>query len=283
MKSLLFVPADNERKLAKAAGCGADALAFDLEDSVLPDRKPEARRMLADYLSSYRGASQAWVRVNDLASGELLKDLVAVVKLGPVGIVLPKIRGYEDLETVSHYLDMAEVAADRPLGATRILAVCTETPSAVLRMGELSTRSLPRLQGMLWGGEDLSSAIGAGDPRAPDGSWRPVYEHARIQCLLACHALGVEAIDTVYVDFRNPEGCRANSMAARYDGFTGKVAIHPDQVPLINAAFTPSAEERAHAQRVVDAFASGAGAVSLDGKMYDIPHLKAARRLLAAV
>jgi citrate lyase subunit beta/citryl-CoA lyase len=282
MKSLLFVPADNERKLAKAAGCGADALAFDLEDSVLPDRKPEARRMLADYLASYRGASQAWVRVNDLASGELLRDLAAVVKLGPVGIVLPKIRGYEDLETVSHYLDMAEVAADRPLGSTRILAVCTETPSAVLRMGELSTRSLPRLQGMLWGGEDLSSAIGAGDPRAPDGSWRPVYEHARIQCLLACHALGVEALDTVYVDFKNPEGCRANSTAARYDGFTGKVAIHPDQVPIINAAFTPSSDERAHAQRVVDAFASGAGAVSLDGKMYDIPHLKAARRLLAS-
>jgi citrate lyase subunit beta/citryl-CoA lyase len=282
MKSLLFVPADNERKLAKAAACGADALAFDLEDSVLPDRKPEARRMLAAYLPTYAGKSQPWVRVNDLASGELLKDLAAVVRLAPVGIVLPKIRGPEDLETVSHYLDMAEVAADRPPGSTRILAVCTETASAVLRMGEIARGTFPRLQGLCWGGEDLSSALGAGDPRAPDGSWRPVYEHARTQCLLAAHALGVEAIDTVYVDFKNPDGCRANSAAARYDGFTGKIAIHPDQVTIINAAFTPSADELAHARRVVEAFASGAGAVSLDGKMYDIPHLKAAQRLLAS-
>ena len=178
---------------------------------------------------------------------------------------------------------MAEAMSGLAIGSTRILAVCTETPSAVLRMGELKPGAFPRLLGMLWGGEDLSSALGAGDPRAPDGSWRPVYEHARIQCLLACHALEIEALDTVYVDFKNPEGCSRNAEAARYDGFTGKIAIHPDQVPLINAAFTPTAEEIAHAQRVVEAFAGGAGAVSLDGKMYDVPHLKGAKRLLASV
>lgn len=283
MRSLLFVPADNERKLAKAEFCGADALVFDLEDSVLPERKPAARRMLAEYLSSYRGSSQVWIRINDLTSGELLKDLAAAVPMGPLGIMQPKIRGPEDLEIVSHYLDMAEVQAGREAGSMGMLAVCTETPSAVLRMGELIGRRLPRLKGMLWGGEDLSSAIGAGDPRAPDGSWRPVYEYARTQCLLACHALEVEALDTVYVDFRDPEGCRRNSEAARYDGFTGKVAIHPDQVAVINAAFTPSDDEIAQARRVIAAFASGAGAVSLDGKMLDIPHLKGARRLLASV
>jgi len=282
MKSLLFIPADNERKLAKAAGCGADALAFDLEDSVLPERKAAARAMLVDYLRSYSGSSEVWIRVNDLASGELLRDLAAVVVSAPVGIVLPKIRGPEDIQTVSHYLDMAEALAGLAAGSISILAVCTETPSAVLRMGELVSHAMPRLKGMLWGGEDLSSAMGAGDPRAPDGSWRPVYEHARTQCLLACHALGIEAIDTVYVDFKNPEGCRVNSQAARYDGFTGKVAIHPDQVPIINAAFSPSEDELAFARRVVAAFASGAGSVSLDGKMFDIPHLKGARRLLAA-
>ncbi len=282
MKSLLFVPADSERKLAKAAGAGADALAFDLEDAVLPERKPLARQMLADYARSYTGKSQFWVRVNDLASGELLKDLAAAVPLAPVGIVLPKIRGPEDLLTVSRYLDMAEAMSGVGAGSIGILAVCTETPSAVLRMGELRPGHYPRLKGMLWGGEDLSAAIGAGDPRAADGSWRPVYQHARIQCLLACHALEVEAIDTVYVDFKDPDGCTRNTEAARYDGFTGKVAIHPDQVPLINAAFTPSAAEIAQAQRVVAAFAGGAGAVSLDGKMYDVPHLKGALRLLAS-
>jgi citrate lyase subunit beta/citryl-CoA lyase len=280
MKSLLFVPADSERKLLKAESAGADALALDLEDSVLPDRKPAARAMLAEYARGYRGASQLWVRVNDLASGELLRDLVAAVPLAPVGIVLPKIRGPEDLDTVAHYLDMAEAANGIEIGSIGILAVCTETPSAVLRMGELLQRARPRLKGMLWGGEDLSSAIGAGDPRNAVGGWHPVYEHARTQCLLACHALEIEAIDTVYVDFRNPDGCRDSSLAARYDGFTGKVAIHPDQVPVINAAFTPTAEQIEQARRVIAAFASGAGAVSLDGKMLDMPHLKGAQRVL---
>jgi citrate lyase subunit beta / citryl-CoA lyase len=280
MKSLLFVPADSERKLAKAESCGADALAIDLEDAVLPDRKPLARQMLAAYAKDYRGQSQLWVRVNDLASGELLKDLAAVVPLAPVGIVLPKISGPEDLDIVGYYLDMAEVAAGIRQGQTKMLAVCTETASAVLRMGELVGTVRPRLTGMLWGGEDLSAALGAGDPRHPDGRWRSMYAHARNQCLLACHALGVEAIDTVYVDFRDPDGCRANSLAARYDGFTGKVAIHPDQVPVINAAFTPTDDEIAHAKRVIAAFAEGAGAVSLDGKMLDVPHLKSARQML---
>lgn len=281
MRSLLFVPADSERKLAKAAELGSDALAFDLEDSVLPARKAIARQMLADYLRGYRGASEVWVRVNDLASGELLKDLAAVVPLAPRGIVLPKILGPEDVTTVEGYLDMAETMAGIARGSIGILAVCTETPAAVLRMGELVKRGAGRLKGMAWGGEDLSAAIGAGDPRAPDGAWRPVYEHARIQCLLACHALGIEAIDTVYVDFRNPDGCRANTLAARYDGFTGKIAIHPDQVAIINESFSPTEAEIAFARRVIAAFSSGAGAVSLDGKMLDIPHLKSARRALA--
>lgn len=282
MKSLLFIPADNDRKLAKAAASDADALAFDLEDAVQPARKALARQMLVEFLKTYAGRAQVWIRVNDLASGELLADLAAVIGSAPVGILLPKILGPECIEKVSHYLDMAETAAERPLGSTGIIAVCTETPSAVLRMGELARCTFPRLRGLAWGGEDLSAALGAGDPRAVDGRWRPVYEHARTQCLLAAHTLGVEAIDTVYVDFRNDDGCRLNTLTARHDGFTGKIAIHPDQVPIINAAFTPSDDELAHAERVINAFASGAGAVQLDGKMLDIPHLKAARRLLAA-
>jgi citrate lyase subunit beta/citryl-CoA lyase len=283
MRSLLFVPADNERKLAKAAGIGADALVFDLEDSVLPPRKATARKMLAEYLGSYSGKSEVWVRVNDLGSGELLKDLVAAVPMKPVGILLPKIFSAEDLDTVGHYLDMAEAAHDIAAGSLGIITVSTETPSAVLRMPELLNRQRPRLKVLTWGAEDLSTALAAGEPRTADGAWRPVYQHARTQCLLAAHALGIEAMDTVYVDFRDSEGCRRNCETARHEGFTGKIAIHPDQVPVINEAFTPSAAELDFARRVIAAFESGSGAASLDGKMIDMPHLKSAQRLLKSV
>jgi len=285
IRSLLFVPADSDRKLARASGTGADALVLDLEDSVLPERKPTARSMARDYLSSTADdefRKRLWVRVNDLASGELLQDLAVVAAARPAGIILPKIRGPEDLKAVEHYLEAFEVASGLTEGTLKILTLVTETPAAILRLGELVAGRHPRVQGLMWGAEDLSSAIGAGDPRAPDGSWRPTYVHARIQCLLAAHAMSIEAIDTVYVNYRDPEGLRKSCHAARFDGFTGRVAIHPDQVPIINEAFTPTAEERALAQRIVAAFDGGAGAVSIDGKMYDIPHLKAARRLLGS-
>jgi citrate lyase subunit beta/citryl-CoA lyase len=289
LRSMLFVPADSERKLAKSAGAGADALILDLEDSVLPERKPLARGLAREYLQSHAQGGPIWIRVNDLASGELLKDLVSVLPARPAGIVLPKIRGPEDIETVTHYLDALEAANDS--AGTAILALVTETPAAVLRMGELVRTTalgpiglprpaLPRLVAVGWGAEDLSSALGAGDPRLPNGAWRPMYEHARCQCILAAHGLGVEAIDTVYVNYRDDEGLRVACEASRYDGFTGRFAIHPDQVPVINRAYTPSDAELALAQRIVAAFGSGAGAVSLDGKMYDIPHLKAAQRLI---
>lgn len=280
IRSMLFVPADSEKKLAKAGSTASDALVLDLEDSVLPERKPTARVLLRAYLSAATDRSRLWVRVNDMASGELLNDLPTVVAGAPRGIVLPKIRGPEDLEQVSHYLDALEAANGLAQGAIGIVPVCTETPAAVLRLGELVRGSWPRLRGFIWGAEDLSAALGAGDPRTTEGAWRPTYEYARSQCLLAAHALGVEALDTVYVDFHDTDGLRRSCLQARHDGFTGRVAIHPDQVGIINDAFTPSAEERALAQRIVDAFASGAGAVSLDGKMYDIPHLRSARRVL---
>jgi citrate lyase subunit beta/citryl-CoA lyase len=283
IRSVLFVPSDSEKKLARASSCGADVVVLDLEDSVLPERKPLARQMTASYLRAAPDRSRLWVRINDLASGELLKDLAKVVSAAPAGIVLPKIRGPEDVRTVGCHLDALEVAFDVPSGSIRLLVLVTETPSAILRLGELvRERPDPRIVGLMWGAEDLSSALGAGDPRTTEGAWRPTYVHARTECLLASHALGVEAIDTVYVNYRDPEGLRTSCQSARYDGFTGRVAIHPDQVPIINEAFSPTAAEVALARRVVEAFAGGSGAVSLDGKMYDIPHLKAARRLLAA-
>jgi citrate lyase subunit beta/citryl-CoA lyase len=282
MRSFLFVPADSERKLARATQTAADVLVLDLEDSVLPERKAAARQLLAAYLGGRDRDRRIWIRVNEVGSGDLLEDLAAVVPLRPAGIVLPKIRGPEDIKVAGDYLTMAEaIHADVP-GRIGIIAVCTETPSAVLRMGELAQAHLPRLAGLMWGGEDLASALGARAPRTPDGGWRPVYEHARTQCLLAARALDVIAIDTVFVDVRDAEGCRRSALAARDDGFDAKIAIHPDQAVIINAAFTPSADDLELARQIVAAFDGGRGAVVFEGKMLDIPHLKAARRLLAS-
>ncbi len=282
MRSILFVPADSEKKLSKAAGTAADALVLDLEDAVLPDRKPQAREMMCEYLGALPDRSRMWVRVNDLTSGEMLRDLAKTVPARPAGILLPKIRGPEDVAVVGHYLDALESEHGLEPGQIRVMAIVTETPAAMLRMGEIAKQAHPRISHVAWGGEDLSSALGAGDPRTPQGAWRPMYEYARNQCLLLGHALGAEVMDTVYVNFKDPEGLKTSCLQSRYDGFTGRIAIHPDQCVAINEAFTATDAERAMAQRIVDAFKSGAGAVQIDGKMYDIPHLKAARRLLAS-
>lgn len=283
IRSWLFVPADSERKLARAAGTEADALVLDLEDSVLPARKPLARDMMRSHLDQVEQRSRWWVRVNSLSSGELLTDLVAAVPARPAGILLPKIFGPEDLQAVEHYLEALEAQHGIEAGAIRLAVLVTETPSAILRLGELVRQPHPRVQAVLWGAEDLSSAMGAGDPRDERGAWRPTYEYARSQALLTAHAMGAEAIDTVYVDFNDPKGLAASCAVSRHDGFTGRVAIHPSQVASINQAYSPGEQEVALARRIVEAFAGGAGAVAIDGKMYDIPHLKAASRLLASL
>ena len=280
MRTLLFVPADSERKLVKAVAAGSDALAIDLEDAVLPARKAVGREMLVEFAKTYRADSELWIRVNDLTSGELLRDLACVVKVAPKGILLPKIRDRQDVETVQNYLTMAESMAGLEEGSIKILAIATETPQIIMNMPGLAAKRPERVVGLIWGAEDLSSAIGAGDPRQADGAWRPAYHQVRNQCLFAAHAMEVAVMDTVFVDFRDPEGCRRSAEMARYDGFTGKIAIHPDQIPIINEAFTPTAAEIAFAERVVAAFEGGAGSVSIDGKMFDVPHLKAARRML---
>jgi citrate lyase subunit beta/citryl-CoA lyase len=283
MRSLLFVPADSERKLARAAEAGADALILDLEDSVLPERKAAARGLAVEYLRSAVTSAACWIRVNDLRSGALEQDLAEIVPARPAGIVLPKIVAADDISTVSALLGGLEAQHGITTGGIGLLVLATETPAGVLRMHQLLDLRCARLRALSWGAEDLSSALGAGNPRRADGSWRAVYEHARTQCLLASHALELEAIDTVYVDFRNQADFARDCADSRHDGFTGRLAIHPDQVPVIHEAYTPGDAERRLAQRIVEAFAStvAAGVVSIDGKMYDLPHLKAARRLLA--
>jgi citrate lyase subunit beta/citryl-CoA lyase len=283
MRSFLFVPADNERKLLRADSTAADALVYDLEDSVLPERKATGRQLLTSHLQGRAPSERTWIRVNGVESSDLLLDLAVAVALRPAGIVLPKIRGPDDVRQVSDYLTMAETMVEAVPGTTKIIAVCTETPIAVLQTANLATARLTRLAGLMWGAEDLSSILGASDPRTADGTWRPVYQHARTQCLLAAHALNVLAVDTVFVDVRDPDGCRQSAEQARADGFTSKIAIHPDQATIINEVFTPNASQVDRARRIVAAFRGAHGAVVLDGKMLDIPHLSAARRLLESI
>jgi citrate lyase subunit beta/citryl-CoA lyase len=284
LRSLLFVPGDGERKFAKAAGCGADALILDLEDAVAASQKPEARRLVAGMLD-HRGATpwSFWVRINSLDTGLTGEDLAAIVRPGLDGVLLPKANGAQDVVRVAGELDELEAAAGMAVGSTRVLVVSTETPLAMFNLGSYSPAH-PRLAGLTWGAEDLSAAIGATGNKGPDGEWSHPYQLARSLCLFAAAAAEVAPIDTLYADFRDTAGLAASCRAAQRDGFTGRVAIHPDQVATINACFTPTAEDAARARRLVEAFAAqpDAGTIGLDGQMYDIPHLKAARRILSA-
>ena len=284
-RSWLFIPGDSDKKLGKADGAGADALILDLEDSVVPESKPVAReKVLAHLLARPRAerVSQLWVRINPLDDAAL-QDLAAVMAGNPDGIMIPKTNGAGDVARLSHYLDAFEAAHGLPAGGTRILPVATETAAGTLKLLEFADRVLPRLIGLTWGAEDLSTALGASTNLDPAGGWALVYRLARVQVLLAAKAAGVAAIDTLYVDFRDEAGLRQTSTQAAEEGFSGRIAIHPAQVAPINAAFAPSVAAVAHARRIIAAFDAqpGAGTVGLDGRMIDIPHLKQARNQLA--
>jgi citrate lyase subunit beta/citryl-CoA lyase len=284
LRSLLFVPGDSERKFAKASGIGADVLILDLEDSVAPPQKARAREMVAGLLDD--ASPRAWsffVRPNPFDSGLTLDDLAAVVKPGLDGVLIPKADGGADIARIGHYLDALETRAGMPLGSVKIAVIATETPTAMFHLGGYAPAH-PRLVGLTWGAEDLSAAVGASDKYEPDGSWTFPYQLARAQCLFAACAAGVAPLETLQADYRDLAGLEASSRVARRDGFTGRIAIHPDQVAVINAAFTPSAAELEEARAVVAAFEANpdAGTLGINGKMYDVPHLKAARRTLAS-
>jgi citrate lyase subunit beta / citryl-CoA lyase len=284
LRSLLFVPADSERKFAKASGVGADALILDLEDSVAPSRKALARAAVKELLGGRTGSWSFLVRINPFGTDLTLEDLAAVVRPGLDGILIPKVNGIEDVDLVSHYIDVLEVATGVAPGHIKLLVVATETPAAMFGFNGYARKN-KRLVAMTWGAEDLSAALGALTNKEADGGWTFPYQTARAQCLFAAGAAGVAALDTLYADFRDQDGLAESCRIARRDGFVGRVAIHPDQIATINACFTPSDADIAHARRVVAAFtaAPDVGTVGIDGKMYDIPHLVAARRTLASV
>ena len=285
LRSLLFVPGDSERKFAKAQTSGADALILDLEDSVALAQKRKAREHVAALLENT--AARDWlffVRVNALDSGLTLGDLAAVVKPGLDGLLIPKANGGEDIARFGHYLDALETKSGMPLGSVKLAVVATETARAMFNLASYSPAH-PRLVALTWGAEDLAAAVGATDNRESDGAWTEPYRLVRTQCLFAASAAETTPIDTIHADFRDSDGLERDCRRSRRDGFLGRMAIHPDQVAIINRCYTPSEAEVAHARRIVDAFAAepGAGALGIDGKMVDIPHLKAARKVLASI
>jgi citrate lyase subunit beta/citryl-CoA lyase len=276
LRSLLFVPGDRPERMEKALGLGADALILDLEDSVAAAAKPAAREAVAAFLSTAKRTIPLFVRVNPLDGGLADADLEAVVKAAPDGIMLPKSEGGISVRDLDHRLTK--------LGNTKavILALATETASSIFQLGTYGGLT-KRLVALSWGAEDLPAAVGAATAREEDGSFTPPYELARSLTLFGAHAAGVPAIETVYPNFKNVEGMTAYAARGRRDGFSGMLAIHPSQIPIINQAFSPSEAELEHARKVVEAFEAnpGAGVLQLDGKMIDYPHLKQAKRILA--
>jgi citrate lyase subunit beta/citryl-CoA lyase len=280
MRSLLFVPGNSAKMIAKASTSAADIIILDLEDAVHPEAKPDARNTVVETLSSPSTGQQRYVRVNSLDTIWCREDVEAVIPAGPDGIVLPKSFGPEDVVRVSDLIERNEPLARR--GKTGIIVVCTETPASTLSLAAKSWRH-PRLTGLMWGGEDLSAAIGATANRDDQGRYTGPFALARNLCLLAARAAEVAPIDAVLTDFRDSDALHREANTARRDGFSAKVAIHPSQVEIINSCFTPTEDERRWAERVIAAFqASAKGAVQLDGVMLDAPHLSQARRIIAS-
>jgi len=287
MRSLLFVPADSPKKLDKAMASGADALIVDLEDSIALEGKTRARDSAAAFLKDAMASSSRpylMVRVNGLQTGLTDADLDAIAPAKPDAIMLPKAEGGASVIHADAKLAVREATSGLPDGHIKILPIATETAAALFLTGTFAGSSA-RLIGLTWGAEDLSAELGAQANRDAQGRFLDPYRLARSLCIAGAAAAGMPAIDTVYVDFRNSDGFRRECEEACRDGFTGKMAIHPAQVPIINEVFTPSAEAIAHARAVVAAFAAsagaGAGVVGIGGVMYDRPHLVRAQQLLA--
>lgn len=284
MRSLLFVPGDSERKLEKGLSSGADVLIVDLEDSVAPANKAAARTISAGFIAGHGAdfAGKIYVRVNDLATGLTDDDLASVMASRPHGIMLPKSNGIADVQHLSAKLRVHEAEHGIADGATRVLPLVSETAAGVFAAGSYHLGD-PRLSALTWGAEDLSAAVGATETRDERGVYTDVFRLARAVTILAASAADVAAVDTVFIDFRDAAGLERECRDAARDGFAAKLAIHPAQVPIINAAFTPSAEAVEEARAVIAAFAKAGdvGVVGIEGRMYDRPHLRRAERLIA--
>tara|TARA_Y100000815_G_scaffold55747_1_gene45171 strand:- start:560 stop:1456 length:897 start_codon:yes stop_codon:yes gene_type:complete len=282
-RSFLFAPGDSERKMAKAFASGADAVILDLEDAVEASAKSRARDMVREFLAEPRvaGGPERWVRVNPLDSDDIAEDLDAVIGAGLDGIMLPKAEGTEQVEAVSAMIAKLERMRGDIEGRTKLFLVAGESPRGVLRCVDYP-KGTARLCAMSWGPWDLATALGASGNRHPDGTLKPPYELARSLCLIGAVAAGVAPIETAPMEFRDLTVVRDFARAAAADGFTGLIAIHPDQIAAIHEALAPSAEEIEQARKICALFASGdqVGTIGLDGQMLDRPHLVQAERIL---
>ncbi|VWX46601.1 CoA ester lyase [Novosphingobium sp. 9U] len=280
-RSWLFAPGDSEKKMTKAMEGEADIVLIDLEDAVSPDSKATARPMVHDFIKAHpEQRHRLWVRVNPLDGPHTLADLAAVMPAHPGGIMLPKVYGRQDVETLDKYLDAFEVANGIEQGSTPVIVLVTETAEGMFHCGDY--KGAPRVVALTWGAEDLADSIGASSNRNPDGSYSFTYELARSFCVMGAATAGVTAIETISADFKDLDALRQRAEKVRRDGYRGMMAIHPAQVPVINAAFTPSEAEIAEAQEIVDVFAAnpGVGAIGWKGGMLDRPYLARAERVL---
>ncbi|MDE2302834.1 MAG: CoA ester lyase [Sphingomonadales bacterium] len=280
-RSWLFAPGDSEKKMAKAAASPADIVLIDLEDAVAPEAKVAARAMVHDFLKANPQArARLWVRINPFDGPHTLHDLAAIMPAHPGGIMLPKVYGRADVERLDHCLAALEVAHGIAQGSTPVIVLVTETAEAMFHTGDY--KGAPRVVALSWGAEDLADSIGASSNRHEDGSYRFTYELARSLTVLGAATAGVAAIETISADFKDLEALRRRAEGVRRDGFSGMLAIHPAQVEVINAAFTPTAGEVAEAREIVALFAAnpGVGAIGFKGAMLDRPYLSRAQRLL---
>ena len=280
-RSWLFAPGDSEKKMTKAMGGSADIALLDLEDAVAPENKPLARTMVHDFIKANpEQRHRLWVRINPLDGPYTLGDLAAIMPANPGGIMLPKVYGRQDVETVDHYLSALEVAHGIEEGSTPLIVLITETAEAMFHTGDY--KGAPRVVALTWGAEDLADSIGASSNKNTDGSYSFTYELARSLTVLGAATAGVTAIETISADFKDLDALRARAEKVRRDGFRGMLAIHPAQVDVINEAFTPTEEEIAEAQEIVDIFAAnpGVGAIGYKGGMLDRPYLSRAQQLL---
>jgi citrate lyase subunit beta / citryl-CoA lyase len=282
MRSLLFVPGDRPERFAKAHASGADAIIIDLEDAVTPATRPQARLNAARHLRETDRVVPVWIRINPVQSADALADLAAVIAARPDGLVLPKARSGSDLAHLDHWLEALEAQHALPHRSIEVIALITETAGAMLN-GSTFVEPPARVVGYSWGAEDLAADIGAAANRTAGGEFEFTFRLARAQCLLAAAAAGVDAYDTTDIEWNDAQALGQRVQASRRDGFIGKLAIHPAQIAPIHAAFKPTADEVSWARRVLAAMSGATGAVALDGRMIDRPHVRQAERILAAL
>lgn len=282
MRSWLFAPGDSEKKMGKALAGPADIVLLDLEDAVAEEAKPAARGLVRAFLDANAAdRARIWVRINPLDGPHTLDDLVAIMPARPGGIMLPKCNGRQDIERLDSTLTAFEAMHGIARGSTPVIPLVTETAEGMLNTGVY--KGAPRLAALTWGAEDLADALGASSNANPDGSYSFTYALARSLTLVGAAHASLPAIDTIMGDFRDLDGLRLRAETVRREGFRGMLAIHPAQVDVINAAFTPGDAELAEAREIVALFADnpGVGAIGWKGGMLDRPHLNRAQALLA--